>query len=139
MKRACSIKALAPKAIDYYQYYTFFSDLETSAFHLYTCLSAFMTLRKGQVINILFLIKRHWKKKKRLKILSNLESTYVNFSKLPRTDHLFFIPNTVAAERQSQVKNKKVEPPYQGIFVNYLTQLCSNYICTILLAHQMRK
>lgn len=106
-----------------------------SAFHLYTCLSAFMTFRKGQVINCLFLIKWHWKSKQRLKILSNLESAYVNFSKLPRIDHLLFIPNNVAAEKQSQVKNRKVEAPYQGIFVNCLAQLYSKWLCTLLLAY----
>lgn len=29
--------------------------MKTSALHLYTCLSAFMTLRKGQVINFFIL------------------------------------------------------------------------------------
>lgn len=70
-------------------------------------------------------MKWHWKSRKRLKILSNLESSHVNFSKLSRTDHLFFIPNDVAAEKQTKVKNRKVEASYLRIFVKYLTQLYS--------------
>lgn len=47
MKRAHSKNVLDPKAIDHYCYYTFVSDLETSALYLYTYLSTVMILRQG--------------------------------------------------------------------------------------------
>lgn len=76
--------------------------------------------------NFFYSIKWSQKSRKSLKILANLESAYVNFSKLLRTDHLFSIPDNVAAEKETKVKNRKVEASYLGIFVNYLTQIYSN-------------
>lgn len=56
-----------------------------------------------------------------------MESAYVNFSKLPRTDHLFSIRDNVAAKKETKVKNRKVEASYLGIFVNYHRSIANDY------------